>query len=211
MWKPSRAGQEAPEQVLPGLTRDVEGDALLAGVVPPIVETAVGIDPVVDKGAAPAPRASRRRLDLDHARAAVGQELARPLVAAIGQLDHGESVVHAIHLRLLTSSRRVSTFGIAGLTRCSSNSTRSALKPVRIRPRSLSSQAQALVEGELALGGPPAAAPAPGHSAGACHGIFCQNRASVQRDPRQTQSDGPLALHERPDGQTSDLSGPIVR
>src|SRR5262245_14105722 len=42
----------------------------------------------------------RDGLDLDHPRAAVGEELARPLVAAIGQLDHGESVVHATHLRL---------------------------------------------------------------------------------------------------------------
>src|SRR5258705_123750 len=133
------AGQQAAQQILSRRATDIESHALLAGVVPPVVETAVGIDRVVDEGAAPAPRASRRRLDLDHARAAVGQELARPLVAAIGQLDHGESVVHAIHLRLLHARHDVAHRG-----RCSSNTTRSALKPVRTQARSLSSQAEAL-------------------------------------------------------------------
>src|SRR5204863_1873406 len=47
------AGQQSPEQVLSRLTVDVESYALLAGVVPPVVETAVGIDLVVDERPAP--------------------------------------------------------------------------------------------------------------------------------------------------------------
>ena len=93
-------GQQLPEEVLRRLAADVEGDALLAGVVPPVVEAAVGIDLVVDEGAAPPSRTATGRLDLDHPRAAVGQELARPLVAAIGEFDHGEALVHPAHVRL---------------------------------------------------------------------------------------------------------------
>jgi len=89
---------------------------------------------VCRRGAATTPRASRRRLDLDHARAAVGQELARPLVAAIGQLRPGESVVHAIHLVSYTrgvtgnlTGRSVSTVRHRGLT--AAVTPRIALKP----------------------------------------------------------------------------------
>src|SRR5262249_55252168 len=88
------------EQLLSRLTADVEAHALLAGVVPPVVQTAIRVDLVVNERTAPPSRAPRGRLDLDHSRAAVGQELARPLVAAIGQLDHRATVVHATHLAL---------------------------------------------------------------------------------------------------------------
>src|SRR5262249_27077061 len=37
------------------------------------------------------------RLDLHHARAAIREELARPLVTAIGKLNHREAVVHPVH------------------------------------------------------------------------------------------------------------------
>ena len=84
-----------------GLAANVEDDALLSGVVPPVVQAAVGIDHVVDEGPAPACRAPAGWLDLDHARASVGQELARPLVAAIGKLDDREAVVHSPHICLL--------------------------------------------------------------------------------------------------------------
>src|SRR5262249_28000581 len=93
-----RAGQELPEQVLTRLAADVHCHALLAGVVPPVIEAAVGVDRILGERAAPASGAPARRLDLDDPRAAVGEQLARELVPPIRQLDHGESVVDAIHV-----------------------------------------------------------------------------------------------------------------
>src|SRR5262249_1745140 len=78
-------------------TANVEDDALLAGVVPPVVEAAVGVDLVVDEGAAPPSGTAAGWLHLDHPSAAVRQKLARPLILAVGQLDHGESVVDTAH------------------------------------------------------------------------------------------------------------------
>ena len=46
-------------------------------------------------------------LALDHARAAVRQELARPLVTAIRKLDHREAFVNPAHVLLLTSRLRL--------------------------------------------------------------------------------------------------------
>src|SRR5262249_21506170 len=91
------ASQQPAQQVLPRRAAGVAGAALLAGVVPPAIETAVRLDRVLHEPAAPPPWAARRRLHLDHPRATVGEELARPLVLPIGQLDHGETVVDAAH------------------------------------------------------------------------------------------------------------------
>src|SRR5262249_24595821 len=105
-----RAREQPSHDVLRRLSRDVERDALLAGVVPPVIEAAIGVALVVDERAAPPPRTAIRRLDLDHPGASVGEQLARPLVAAIRQLDHREAVVHPAHL----SASSVNASVIAG-------------------------------------------------------------------------------------------------
>src|SRR5690606_11046016 len=92
------ARDERSREILRRLALQIERDALLARVVPPVVEAAVGIGLVAGERTAPAARAPVQGLDLYDARTPIREQLARPLVAAVGKLDHREALVHCAHL-----------------------------------------------------------------------------------------------------------------
>src|SRR5262249_33063465 len=89
--------QQLAQHILRRLAREVEHDTLLAGVVKPVVEAVVGVGFVLYKRPGPAAGTAIDRLDLNHTRAAIREELARPLVTAIGKLNHREAFVHPAH------------------------------------------------------------------------------------------------------------------
>ena len=87
-------------------TRYIDCEALFAGVVPSIVNTAVGVRFVIDKRSAPAPRAPCHGFYLDDAGAAIAEHLACPLIAAIRQFNDRQAIVDASHLLFLHPRRR---------------------------------------------------------------------------------------------------------
>ncbi len=94
--------QQLAQQILRRLAFDIERNALLTSVVPPVIEAIIRIDSVIHKGAAPAAGTAVDRLDLDHACAAIRQQLPGPLVAAIGKLDHRQTFINPTHALLLS-------------------------------------------------------------------------------------------------------------
>src|ERR1700755_3606246 len=100
--------QQLLQQIAAWRPCDVDGRTLLAGVIPPVVDAKVRVGLVVSKRAAPAARTTRDRLDLDDAGATVRQQFTCPLITAIGQLDHRETLVDARHtVSFCKTARRV--------------------------------------------------------------------------------------------------------
>src|ERR1051325_9250927 len=103
-----RFRQQLLQQIAACRPCDVDCRTLLAGVIPPVVDAKVRVGLVVSKRAAPAARTTRDRLDLDDSGAAVRQQFTCPLITAIGQLDHCETLVDARHtVSFCKTARRV--------------------------------------------------------------------------------------------------------
>src|SRR5437868_3727167 len=69
--------------------RQVERQALLAGVQVGEAQAALQVRPVVGERTDPADRIAAGRLDLDHLHAQVTQHLAAELAAQVGQVERG--------------------------------------------------------------------------------------------------------------------------
>src|SRR5215469_10750561 len=103
-----RFRQQLLQQIAACRPCDVDCRTLLAGVIPPVVDAKVRVGLVVSKRAAPAARTTRDRLDLDDSGATVRQQFTCPLITAIGQLDHRETLVDARHtVSFCKTGRRV--------------------------------------------------------------------------------------------------------
>ncbi len=72
----------------------IEGDAALAGGVRPPVETAFGIGIVAVERPEAARGIARRRLDLQHVRAQVGQDAPAQKPALVGEIEHAVWTQH---------------------------------------------------------------------------------------------------------------------
>ena len=83
---------EAEEEVESVVVGEVERERALVGVVVPPEEGALRPGQVVEEGADSARRVARGRLDFDHIRAQIGQQLAGVLAEGVAQVEHPRAV-----------------------------------------------------------------------------------------------------------------------
>ena len=90
--------REALEAGAAGRGLQIKNDAALIGVVGEPVQPLLGVGVVVDEGRPAAGRVAAGRLDLDHIRAEVGEELAAGLSRLARQVQHAVRREHAVVL-----------------------------------------------------------------------------------------------------------------